>query len=163
MYKRQVYYNASNDFVNKFNLMCGTIRRTLKSASKGTCIKLYKVMALPTLIYGSENWTLMKGQASRIQAAEMRWFLRHMAGYTLPDHRRNTDIRQEYYKYTRQDRPVSGALTAASPNNSGTISWGDGEVWDIRGSAGVTSSNLCLFETGTNHLWFNPCRWLWWK
>ena len=51
-------------------------------------------MALPTLLYGSENWTLTKGQASRIQAAEMR-FLRHVAGYTLHDHRRNTDIRQE--------------------------------------------------------------------
>ena len=42
----------------------------------------------------SENWTLTKGQASRIQAAEMR-FLRHVVGYTLHDHRRNTDIRQE--------------------------------------------------------------------
>ena len=30
------------------------------------------------------------------------------------------------------------------------------EVWDVRGSAGATSSNLCLFETGTNHPWFNP-------
>ena len=48
-----VSYNASNDVVNKlhkFNLMCGTIRRTLKSASKGTRLKFYKVMALPTLI-----------------------------------------------------------------------------------------------------------------
>ena len=73
---------------------CGTIRRLLKSASKGTRLKFYKVMALPTLLYGSENWTVTKGQASRIQAAEMR-FLRHVAGYTLRDHRRNTDIRQE--------------------------------------------------------------------
>ena len=39
-----------------------------------------------------------------------------------------------------------------SPNNYGTISRGDGEVWDVRGSAEVTSSNLCLFETGTKHL-----------
>ena len=37
---------------------------------------------------------LTKGQAIRIQAAEMR-FLRHVAGYTLHDQRRNTDIRQE--------------------------------------------------------------------
>ena len=34
------------------------------------------------------------GQTSCIQAAEMR-FLRHMARYTLHDHRRNTDIRQD--------------------------------------------------------------------
>ena len=51
-------------------------------------------MALPTLLYGSENWTLTKGHASRMQAAEMR-FLRDVAGYTLHDHRRNTDIRQD--------------------------------------------------------------------
>ena len=51
-------------------------------------------MALPTLLYGSENWTLSKGQASCIQAAEMR-FLRHLARYTLHDHRRNTDIWQK--------------------------------------------------------------------
>ena len=36
-----------------------------------------------------------------------------------------------------------------SPNNYGTISQGDREVWDVRGSAGVTSCNLWLFETGT--------------
>ena len=71
-----VSYNACNDVVNKlhkFNLMCGTIRRTLKSASKGTRLKFYKMMALPTLLYGSENWTLIKGQASGIQASEMRF------------------------------------------------------------------------------------------
>ena len=71
----------------------------------------------------------------------------------------------EYYENTRQDRPVSAELvgtsfaewtTAASPNNYGTIRRGDGEVWDVRGSVGVTSSRLCLFETGTNHSWFNP-------
>ena len=76
--------NACNDVVNKlhkFNLMCGTIRRTLKSASKRTRLKFYKVMVLPTLLYGAENWTLTKGQASRIQAAEMR-LLRHVAWYT---------------------------------------------------------------------------------
>ena len=38
-------------------------------------------MALPTPPYGSEYWALTKGQASRIQAAEMI-FLRHLAGYT---------------------------------------------------------------------------------
>ena len=66
----------------------------LKSTSKGSRLKFYKVMTLSTLLYDSENWTLTKGQASRIEAAEMR-FLMHVAGYTLHDHRRNTDIRQE--------------------------------------------------------------------
>ena len=60
-------------------------------------------MAVPTLLYGSKNWTLTKGQVSRIQAAEMR-FLRHVAGYTLHDHTRNTDIRQELNIMSTLDR-----------------------------------------------------------
>ena len=79
MYKRQVLeqvsnfeylgysvsYNASNDIVNKlhkFNLMCGTIRRTLKSASTETRLKFYKVLNLKNL---------NEGQANCIQATEM--------------------------------------------------------------------------------------------
>ena len=67
----------------------------------------------------------------------------------------------EYYEYTRQDRPVSAelvgtSLTAASPNNYVTINLLDGGVWDVRGTAGVASFYLCLFETGTNDAWFNP-------
>ena len=49
-----VSYNAYNDVVNKlhkFNLMCGTIRRDLKAASKGTRLKFYKVIALLALLY----------------------------------------------------------------------------------------------------------------
>ena len=60
-------------------------------------LKFYKVMALPTLLYRSENVTLTKGQASRIQVAEMR-FLRQVAGYTLHDRRRYT-AGTEYYEY----------------------------------------------------------------
>jgi hypothetical protein len=51
-------------------------------------------MAIPTLLYGSECWTLTKRQKSRLEAAEMR-FLRSMVGYLLIDHRRNEDIREE--------------------------------------------------------------------
>ena len=97
-----VSYNACNDMVHKldkFNLMCETIRRTLKSASKGTCLNFFKTVALPTLLYGSENWTLTKGQPNRIQAAEMR-FLRHVAGYTLHDHRRNTGSNWIFWVYS---------------------------------------------------------------
>ena len=49
-----------------------------------THLDVYKRQALTTLLYESENWTLTKRQASRIQAAEMR-FLKHVAGYTLHD------------------------------------------------------------------------------
>jgi hypothetical protein len=51
-------------------------------------------MAISTLLYGSECWTLTKRQKSRPEAAEMH-FLRSVAGYRLIDHRRNKDIREE--------------------------------------------------------------------
>ena len=103
-------------------------------------------MALPTLTYGSENWTLTKGQASRIQAAEMR-FLRHVAENTLRDHKRNTDIRQELNIMSILDRiaqyrlnwwqllcRMDGCRTLKQLQYE-TISRGDGEVCEIRESA----------------------------
>jgi hypothetical protein len=51
-------------------------------------------MAIPTLLYGSECWTLTKRQKSRLEAAEMR-FLRLLGGYRLIDQRRNEDVREE--------------------------------------------------------------------
>ena len=42
----------------------------------------YKVMAVPVLMYGSENWPLNRSDKRKIEAAEIR-FLRPMAGYTL--------------------------------------------------------------------------------
>jgi hypothetical protein len=51
-------------------------------------------MTIPTLLYGSECWTLTRRQKSRLEAAEMR-FLRSVAGYRLIYHRRNEDIREE--------------------------------------------------------------------
>ena len=68
--------------------MCGTISRTLqekkkrKKAQLSTQIKFYKVMAVPVLMYGSENWSLNRTDKRKIEAAEMR-FLKSMAGYTL--------------------------------------------------------------------------------
>ena len=63
--------------------MCGTISRTLKGkAQVSTQIKFYKVMAVPVLMYGSENWSLNRSDKRKIEAAEMR-FLIPMAGYTL--------------------------------------------------------------------------------
>lgn len=54
--------------------MCGTIIRTLKEKSrKDTLLKFYKVMAVCTLLYGCETWTLTKNYCKRIQAAEMRF------------------------------------------------------------------------------------------
>ena len=65
--------------------MCGTISRILKGITQlSTQIKFYNVMAVPILMYGSENWSLNRSDKRKIEAAEMR-FLRVMAGYTLWD------------------------------------------------------------------------------
>jgi len=56
--------------------MCGTIKRTLKNKTRmETQIKLYKVMALSTGLYGSENWVLTEKDKNRIQAADMRFLI----------------------------------------------------------------------------------------
>ena len=41
---------------------------------------------------GSENWSLNRSAKRKIEASEMR-FLRPMAGYTLLDKKRSSDIR----------------------------------------------------------------------
>ena len=41
-------------------------------------------MAVPVLMYGSENWSQNQSDKRKIEAAEMR-FSRPMAGYTLWD------------------------------------------------------------------------------
>ena len=75
--------------------MCGTVSRTLKRKTQLlTEIKLYKVMAVPVLMYASENWSLNRSDKRKIESAEMR-FLRPMAGYTLWDKKESIDIREQ--------------------------------------------------------------------
>jgi hypothetical protein len=40
---------------------------------KKTRIKFYNILALPTLLYGSENWTINARDATRVTAAEMKY------------------------------------------------------------------------------------------
>lgn len=81
--------------INKFNYITGTLKRTLKNkARKDSIVKLYKSMAIPTLTYGSETWTITKQYHTKIQSSEMK-FVRSIAGYTKMDKKYNEDIRQE--------------------------------------------------------------------
>ena len=57
------------------------LNRTFKIRNQCVKIKFYKVMAVPFLMYGSENWSQNRSDKRNIKAAEMR-FLRPMAGYT---------------------------------------------------------------------------------
>ena len=84
--------------------MCGTISRTLKGKTQlATQIKFYKVMAVPVLMYGSENWSLNRSDKRKIEAAEMR-FLKSMAGYTLWDKKRSSDIREQLGIFNINDK-----------------------------------------------------------
>jgi molybdopterin-guanine dinucleotide biosynthesis protein len=64
--------------------MCGTIKKHLKKPGTDTKMKLYKVVAKLTLLYGSETWVTTKRDMTRLEAAEMR-FLRSVKGYTRLD------------------------------------------------------------------------------
>jgi hypothetical protein len=56
--------------------------------------KFYKIMAVPMLTCASENWTIDRLDKKKIESAEMK-FLRSVAGCTLLDQNRSTDIRSE--------------------------------------------------------------------
>jgi len=69
-------------------------RKKKKVIDPKTILKIYNTLVLPTLLYGSENWTLTASQRRRIEGAEMK-LLRRLAGYTLYDHKTNDYIRRE--------------------------------------------------------------------
>jgi len=56
-------------------------------------MKFYKVVARPTLLYGSETWVMTRDM-TRLEAAEM-CFLRSVKGNTRLDKIRSEVIRQE--------------------------------------------------------------------
>jgi len=54
-------------------------------------MKFYKVVARPSLLYGSETWVTTKRDMTLLEAAEMR-FLRSVTGCTRLDKIRSVDI-----------------------------------------------------------------------
>jgi hypothetical protein len=54
------------------------------------------LLALPTLLYGSEIWTTKQCDKNRLQIAESK-YLRRAAGYTLLDHKRKEEILEELH------------------------------------------------------------------
>jgi len=79
--------------INRFQAICGTIRKHLKKTHKDTQIQFYIVVARPTLLYGSDTWVTTKRDMTRLEAAEMR-FLRSVKGYTRLDKIRSEVIRK---------------------------------------------------------------------
>lgn len=102
-----ISYGKDNDIetkLHRFTHICGTINRTLNNKTrKDTRVKLYKTMATPVLMYGSETWTPTQTDLNKIQTAEMR-FLRRVKGCSRLDHIRNQDIRNELHIYKLQEK-----------------------------------------------------------
>ena len=65
-------------------------RRELKKATK---MRVYNAMVIPTMLYGSETWTVMKRHESRLGATEMA-YMRRVVGVTRIDRVRNVDVRE---------------------------------------------------------------------
>jgi hypothetical protein len=76
--------NKSNNYLRITGVIYNVFR------PKKTRIKLYNTLALPTLLYGSEKWTIKARDARRITAAEIKYT--RTAGYTWTDHKTNTEI-----------------------------------------------------------------------
>jgi len=56
---------------------------------KETRTKLHITLALPALLYGSENWTITARDARRMTTAEVK-YTRKTAGCTWTDYKTNT-------------------------------------------------------------------------
>jgi hypothetical protein len=84
--------DIDNKLSNYLKITCiiNNVFRLQKTLNK-TRTKLYSALALPTLIYGSETWTIKARDARRITTAEMKYMGR-TAGYTWTDHKTNAEI-----------------------------------------------------------------------
>ncbi|XP_071059967.1 anamorsin isoform X1 [Pseudochaenichthys georgianus] len=66
---------------------------TKRELSQKAKLSVYRAIFVPTLTYGHEGWVMTERTRSRIQAAEMG-FLRRVAGVSLRDKVRSSDIRE---------------------------------------------------------------------
>jgi hypothetical protein len=92
--------------ISKFLKITGLINVIFKPSKvqKQTRIQIYNTFALPTLLCGSENWTMKANDKTRITAAETR-FMRKTSKYVWSDYKRNYDILKEL-----QTEPVMGKI-----------------------------------------------------
>ena len=74
--------------------MIGAIGRTVLGRKEltGTKVRVVNAMAIPTLTYGCEAWTLQARHKGQIEAAQMR-ALRRIEGVSRMDRVRNVDIK----------------------------------------------------------------------
>jgi hypothetical protein len=81
------------------NMNCNQYMELLKDfegkSRNGIHIRFYKILAFPTLLYGSETWDLRKKDETRIQSVKMA-FLRTDKGCIKSSKIKNDDIREEF-------------------------------------------------------------------
>jgi len=70
--------------INRFQRICGTIRKHLNKTGTDSQMQLYTAVARPTVLYGSVTWVTTKRDMTGLEAAEMR-FPRSVKGYTRLD------------------------------------------------------------------------------
>jgi hypothetical protein len=105
---RKISYQEEKDIHSKitnFLQILGLLNNTLKPnvVQISTRLKLYKILALPTLLYGSEIWTIKQCDKNRLRTAEMK-YLRRTKRYTLLNHKRNEEILEELHVTPLEDK-----------------------------------------------------------
>ena len=84
--------SCEDEVDSRIGLTCRTIGalrkevvdRKTKELSKATKLRVYNAVVKPTLLYGSETWTLQNRHKKKLQATEMR-YLRKVEGVTRLD------------------------------------------------------------------------------
>ena len=102
------------DQKNRFQGICGAIRKHLKKTRTDSQMKFYKVVARPTLLYDSETWVTTKRDMTRLEAAEMSILKSvkgiHKTGQNKKrSHKKRTrdlwNTRRETQTHTKLDQP----------------------------------------------------------
>ena len=81
--------NNASKWQMGFNLAFKGLKKTRTDHQ----MKFYKVVARPSLLYGSETWVITKRDMTGLEAAEMRFL--SVTGYTRLDKMRSEVIRKE--------------------------------------------------------------------
>ena len=91
--------SCEDEVDSRIGLTCrtiGALRKEVvdwKELSKTTTLRVYNTIVKPTLLYGSETWTMQNRHMKKRQATEMR-YLRKVEGVMRMDWMRSDDIRE---------------------------------------------------------------------
>ena len=95
-------------------------------------MRIYNTVYLPTLLYGSESWTVLSKHESRITSTEMK-YLRKCIGKTRRDRIRNCQIRNTLNQEPAIKRIETNVLRWFGHINRMDESRKPKQVWEARG------------------------------